>query len=423
MVVIDYIIFLAKPSFRHLFTGIMMKNKRRGLLQQALIFWKATPGFKVTVYCILILLVGAYAVYLIERPTNQGFSNFFDSIWWTIVTISTIGYGDRYPMSTWGRIIAIFIIFCGMGIMAAITGRIATFLMERQMKAENGLLDYANLKGHFIICGWKREMNQVLYQILANNPNLNPPDIVLLNRADKENADALRSDPRLKGTKYVHGDFIEERELLRAGVRGAARIMVLADHLTEGNLQQIDSKTVMAVMSVKNLNKTAYVCAELLDTKFEKYLRLSHCDEILLSRDFIRSMLAFSALGTGVSHVIQALLQGEKGFGILTLPIPPAFIDKPYGELCVYFGKENRTQCIGLLENTGNILTRKQEALHAAQKNPDISQIIPELRGVKTLTANEPVINPAPEYRIKKYCRAIVIQGSTAAASASKEAA
>jgi voltage-gated potassium channel len=270
-------------------------------------------------------------------------------------------------------------------------------------------LDYHRLSGHFVICGWKREMNRVLCEVLDADPRLSPAATVLLNRAPADAIGDVRNDPRLKGIRYVNGDFMEERDLIRAGIRGAVRVLVLADHLTQGDLQQIDSKTVMAVMSIKNLNRKAYVCAELLDTKYEKYLRLSHCDEILLSRDFVRAVVASAASGLGLSHVLQALISGDNGGRLATADVPESFIGKSYAELRDHYQARRSGQLIGLLENTGNILARKREALREAQKNPDISSLVPGLREVKTLTANEPVINPPPDYTIGRYTKGIVI--------------
>jgi voltage-gated potassium channel len=229
--------------------------------------------------------------------------------------------------------------------------------------------------------------------------------------------DPLRNDTLLKGVHYVHGDFIEERDLVRAGIRTAARVLVVSDYLTEGDLQQIDSKTVMAVMTIKNLNKKAYVCAEILDTKFEKYLQISHCDEILLSRQFSRSMLAFASIGVGMSHIVRALLTKESGARIETLAFPDSYIGKNYGDLRAFAAAQGKRILIGILENTGNIVSRKQEALREAQKNPNIAQIIPELKTEKTLTANNPVINPPADYQIKKHSVGIVIAGSTVCAA------
>ncbi len=68
---------------------------------------------------------------------------------------------------------------------------------------------------------------------------------------------------------------------------------------------------------------------------------------------------------------------------------------------------------IGLLENTGNFFQRKKEAIREAQKTPDISTLVDNLKTVKSLVANLPMINPRTDYIIKKYSRAIIIEGSS----------
>jgi voltage-gated potassium channel len=360
-----------------------------------------------------VLLVSSGLVYLAEHGTNGEFATFFDSVWWTIVTVATVGYGDRVPSSIAGRVVAIGTIFVGVAMMGLVTGRIASLLLERQMKEQKGLLSYEGMKGHFIICGWKQEMVSVLSSILSSNQDLHPSDIVLINKAPPEDLDTVHADTRFDEVRIVYGDFIEERDLLRAGIRGANKVLVLADYHTPGNLQQLDTKTVLAVMTIKNINPRAYVCAELLDTKFEKYLQLSHCEEVLLSRDFSRSMLASASAGTGLTHVIRELLTTEEGGWIETSTFPGSFVGKTYSELRSHIESSNTgALCIGLLENTGSITERKREALAQAQKNPDISQLVPELKSIKSIQANKPVINPSPEYMVQRYSRAILVRGA-----------
>ena len=65
---------------------------------------------------------------------------------------------------------------------------------------------------------------------------------------------------------------------------------------------------------------------------------------------------------------------------------------------------------VGVLENTGNIYQRKREALRMAQRTPDLSRLIANLQDVKKLKGNHPVFNPGPDYEIKPYSRAILIQ-------------
>jgi len=390
-----------------------VQRTKPNLLRWAAIFVRTSAMFKIFLFFLGVFFTSSLAIYFIEHPSNPQFGSYFDSLYFMMVTVATVGYGDKVPVTTSGRLVAMLMMVFGVAILGTVTGRIASFLMERQMKEENGLLGFERLHDHFVICGWKREMNYVVREILANHPTLDSTMIVLVNKASHEDIDTLRNDPLVKGFHYVHGDFIEERDLVRAGVRTASRVLVLSDYLTEGNLQQIDSKTVMAVMTIKTLNKSAYVCAEILDTKFEKYLQISHCDEILLSRQFSRSMLAFASVGVGMSHIVRALLTRENGALLSTVALPPDFVGKKYADICGWVAGETGGVCIGLLENTGNILTRKKEALREVQKNPNIAEIITELKTVKTLTANDPIINPPAAYEIRKNSLAIVIAGST----------
>ena len=300
--------------------------------------------------------------------------------------------------------------FFGVTLVGVITGNIASALVEKQLKEGRGLREL-KLINHFIICGWKRDMAKVLFEIMEKNKNFLPSEFVLINTAPEEEIENLRSDPRFAGVNYIHGDYIDERVLNRANLKKAARVLILADRLVQGSVQEVDSRTVMAVITIKAMSKTVYTCAELLEDKFERYLRFSNCDEIILSSEHNRSILANASAGSGVSQVIAELLNVNAAAGITTREIPDRFIGRSFVELFDYLMGKNRTICIGVLENTGNFILRKQQAILEAQKTPDISTLVDRLKEVKRLAANVPVINPPRDYIIKKYSRAIVIEG------------
>ena len=84
-----------------------------------------------------IILVGGFAVFLAERGhPGANITKFGDAIWWSVVTIATVGYGDYYPVTAVGRIIAIFMMISGVGIFALM---VATFAKRRLQKAESKL--------------------------------------------------------------------------------------------------------------------------------------------------------------------------------------------------------------------------------------------------------------------------------------------
>lgn len=345
-----------------------------------------------------------------DTSRKSNITSLKDAIWWAFVTATTTGYGDYYPVSGAGRMSGILLMFFGIVLAGVVTGNIASALVERQLKEGRGLKDI-KLKNHFIICGWKRDMPDILYNIMEKNKNFLASEYVLINTADPTEIDNLRSDRRFAPVNYIHGDYIDERVLNRANLKEAARVIVFADRMIQGSIQEVDSRTVMTVITIKSISKTIYTCAELLDEKFERYLRFSNCDEIILSTEYNRSIIANASAGSGISQVISELLSVNADVSISTQEIPSRFIGKTFGELFDYYLARNRTILIGILENTGNFHTRKTEAIRDAQKTPDISKLVDNLKVVKTLMANMPVINPTTDYVIMRYTRAIIIEG------------
>ncbi len=384
--------------------------------------------FKLFLSAFIFLSVLSVAVYYFEKryvfynnvdgtmvedaAKSSNIRSLKDAVWWAFVTSTTVGYGDFYPKSNAGRLTGILLMFFGVSLVGVITGNIASALVEQQLKEGRGLKEL-NLKNHFIICGWKRDMANILANIMEKNKDFLPSEFVLISTADPEEVQNLKSDSRFAHINFIRGDYIDERVLHRANLKQAKRVIVFADRLVQGSVQEVDSRTVMTIITIKSISKTVYTCAEILDEKFERYLRFSNCDEIILSSEFNRSIIANASSGSDISQVISELLNVNAGVSIVTLEIPGKFIGKTYGELFDFYMAKNRTILIGILENTGNFFTRKTEAIRDAQKTPDISKLVDNLKVVKQLMANLPVINPATGYQIGRYSRAIVIEGRT----------
>lgn len=347
------------------------------------------------------------------EDTDKKSSNirtFSDSIWWAFVTSTTVGYGDFYPVTVAGRISGILLMFFGVSLVGVVTGNIASILVERQLKEEKGLKS-VKMKNHFIICGWKRNMGKVLEDIISKNREFIPQEIVIINTANPEEIEILRADPALSGINFVHGDYVDESVLNRANIKHAKKILILADRLVTGSVQEVDSRTVMAIITIKSLSKTIYAAAELLDSKFERYLTSANCDEIILTSDYNRSLIANASTGSGISHVVSELLDVNSSVSLETVIPPKEFIGRRYSELTDFYTKQENTILIGILENTGNFHARKMEAIEQAQKTPDISMLVDSLKSVKMMIANKPVINPGPDYIIGKHSKAIIIEG------------
>jgi voltage-gated potassium channel len=366
--------------------------------------------FKVALFLLFLIFTSMAGILTFELSKNDAFANAWDAFWYAVVTVTTVGYGDKTPITVGGRIVGLLLMGMGVVLVAAITGQIASFLVDQQMKRREGLISLKKIENHFIICGWRKELEKVIEGILLVNPDLDPTGIVLINTIGPDTMQPILGNPAFKGINYIKGDYIEEDTLKRANIKEARRIMLLADQSQDYSLQEVDSRTVMAVLTIESISRRIYVCAELLDGKFEKYLRLANCDEIILSREYSKLIIANASSASGMSHIVSDLLATGSQGGLKSKEIPSDFYGKQFGELCDFYRDHFGSIVIGLMENTGNFYARKREALSEAQMTPDISKLVTNLQAVKALVPNRSVLNPGKEYVIKKNSRAIMVE-------------
>ena len=88
--------------------------------------------FLISLQC---LVISGVIFYALENGTNPHVKNIFDGLWWAVVTLTTIGYGDVYPITFWGRVVAMILAFVGIGLVALPTG-ILTSGFIRALRSE-----------------------------------------------------------------------------------------------------------------------------------------------------------------------------------------------------------------------------------------------------------------------------------------------
>jgi voltage-gated potassium channel len=371
-------------------------------------------GIPIT-FILVYLAVSSIVVLIFEVSKNQEFASFFDSIWWAIITFSTTGYGDKVPVSIGGRAVAIVSIFFGVAVMSLLSGTFASFFVDRSTKARRGLMELRRIRDHIVICGWKDHMMNILLEMLRLNTDITSEDLVIISNIDAERIGELREEKALKGLRFVKGDYYSESTLNRANIRQARKVFVLADTLESGAVTEVDSKTVMTVMTLRSMAKEIYICAELLDKKYEHYLKQAMCDEIILIRDYDRLLLANASATSGISHVLHTLLDVERGGSKLTTArIPDRFVGKPYSDYRHYVETRGSALSLGILENTGSPNKIKMQALREAQKTSDVSRLVSNLTAVKMMEANRPLLLPAEGYTIQENSRGIVLEKTAA---------
>src|SRR5271166_2389114 len=104
-----------------------------GVLQKA--FGDAFRG-RVVVFtastAILLVYASSLAVLQAERSSPHGrIKSFGDAVWWSITTITTVGYGDYYPVTPMGRVVAVLLMVGGISLIGMITATVATWIVQR----------------------------------------------------------------------------------------------------------------------------------------------------------------------------------------------------------------------------------------------------------------------------------------------------
>ncbi len=85
----------------------------------------------------VIVFMASLAILDAERGGDGPIQTFGDALCWSFTTITTVGYGDMFPVTTEGRFVAAGLMFCGIGVLGVVTGTFASWLVERVEEIED----------------------------------------------------------------------------------------------------------------------------------------------------------------------------------------------------------------------------------------------------------------------------------------------
>jgi voltage-gated potassium channel len=344
-----------------------------------------------------------------ERAVNEALSTWPKTLWWGFITATTVGYGDQVPMTIYGKLIGVVLVIVGLTGAGLISGGIASSLVGKVIREGKGVIHLDEMKNHFVILGWKKEMGKVLSDILERDDSLTSDEIVVVGLPTSDEVDAVRGDERFEDLVFVKGDYTDESVIKRVRPKFAKKALILADDAQGGLPTEVDSRSILAAISVHSLAPNLYLCAELLNRNLEKHLKNAHVNEILYSREYSRGILANAAVNDGFSIVLQNLMDPTSPVSLKTCDVPDGMIGSSFKEAADKLRDLYGSIAIGVLENTGNENTMRQEALLEAQRTPDVQKLVSNLKKVREIIYNNPIINPVEGYEIKEHSKMIII--------------
>lgn len=175
-------------------------------------------GISLVFAYLALLLISSLLIKLVE-PSGSALTRFDQALWWSIVTSTTVGYGDLFPISNQGKVVAVLLpMFMGIGLGAAFITHIASLLIERKDKKMHGEKKYKG-NGHILLVGSTRETGQLVEEI-QKDETYTDQDIVLA-------ADISRHPlPDLDNVFFVKGEPDTSHTLTKANIVEATRIII-----------------------------------------------------------------------------------------------------------------------------------------------------------------------------------------------------
>nr|WP_321450373.1 potassium channel family protein [uncultured Carboxylicivirga sp.] len=178
------------------------------------------------------LIVYLFLIYLISivesSDPNSNIKSLTDALWYAIVTLTTVGYGDFYPVTALGKIIGLFVILGSLGVIGYFIGEISSRISTYMEKKKNGFFG-TEFENHYMIIGWSGFGKKVADQIFPTGHNIafitnSKGDLELIKDlyqhnqcfamfADYNNMDAYRK-ANIEKTKAVFINFVDDTETL-----------------------------------------------------------------------------------------------------------------------------------------------------------------------------------------------------------------
>ncbi|MEN8249075.1 MAG: ion channel [Bacteroidota bacterium] len=234
-------------------------------------------GIIVVITLIFYFILLNTIVYFEKQNPDSGIQSLYDGLWWSLVTLTTVGYGDLVPTTEGGRIIGFFFLFGSLSVFAILIGQITSIM---NTIAENRKLGQygTNLKNHAVIVGWNSFGKTVTDQLIGAGKH------VAVITKTKSNIDFIKENYPSSNVFVLYTDYNTIDHLHKANIEQSAIVFI--------NLEDDTEKLVYILNLKKTFNKLKYIVS--LDNADLKQTFITAGVTYALSKNEIASKLLAS---------------------------------------------------------------------------------------------------------------------------------
>ncbi|WP_404458999.1 ion channel [Oceanobacillus kapialis] len=254
---------------------------------------------------VTLVLASSYFIYFLEPET---FVSPFEGLWWTMTTVTTVGYGDISPVTVPGKIFAMFLYIVGIGLMTIFIGKAIDFLSIRKRLKEEGKLD-VTFEDHIILINWTKKARITLEEILRTFQDVR---IVIIDESE-EKAPLLHEQ-----VEFVKGNPANQDVLMQANLLKSKSVMIFSPQDTTIS-SQADGQTLLIATILegigKEYNQNIYTICEVTESKHIQAFKNVSVEEYITPNDTVGNLAARSILFNGSSEIIRQLTSNQ-GFDL-----------------------------------------------------------------------------------------------------------
>jgi voltage-gated potassium channel len=292
-----------------------------------------------------LMIGGSIVFYFAEARSNPAISNYFDALYWSVISVTTVGYGDITPASPAGRTGSMVMVLSFMALMPLVGATITSIYVSKKLRGGQGL-DTVTCTDHIIICGWNNNVNNVLKGLESQQER---GMIVIVGELDPDHFEDVANAHPLLNFQLVRGPFNTAATLRRANVRHARVAFVMVRYDVD-SLKSSDEDSVLAVLGLRELGPNVRIVAECFASGYRGHLRRAGADRVIVSGELDSFMLTAAALSPGLDTSIKSALTFGSENVLWTAAIPREFIGRTFQDLAVYWMDERCWILLGLIE-------------------------------------------------------------------------
>jgi voltage-gated potassium channel len=257
---------------------------------------------------VAVLAYGSTGYLYFELPENPTLT-WPDGLWYSVVTMTTVGYGDYYPKSIQGRfLVAMPLMFFGIGLLGYVLSVAASALVQAKTKELHGMSSYEKLKGHLVIINLPSlsKIEHLLDELESNPVFGEGREIVLIDE------DLAEVPPELlrRGVMFIRGNPTRDETLTRAGVDTAAQALIFSKKPGDPHS---DDQNIAITLAIEGRAPKVHTVTECVDFSAQELLKKAGCDGIVCTSRFDAHFLSHELLNPGVQEVVEELTSNLRG--------------------------------------------------------------------------------------------------------------